>query len=407
MFYLRIILTAIRALRTNLLRSLLATLGVIIGVAAVVAAISIMQGLENEVLKTIGSFGSNVLLVVPGAAKAQGRQIGEVQTLSVEDAEAITDRCPAVIRATPEVLGVAQVKYFSRNMQCTALGTTPHYTEIRSYRVRQGRFFNGSDVKSEAYVTVLGYKVARELFGEGSPLGWIVKVHGKPFTVIGVMEKKGTIGFTRVDDQVIVPITTAMKRLFGYRNIQSISVQVKSTEDNEAARKQISNLLRGRHKITPGEKDDFVIVTQEEIQQGFNKVFYIMEIVFYGIAGISLVVGGIGIANIMLVSVTERTREIGVRMAVGARRLDILSQFLAESSLISLIGGSLGILLGHGFNQVLSKIASQQMEIFEITMSASAILTALTVAFCTGMVSGIYPAYKASRLDRGAAVRVS
>lgn len=406
MFYLRVILESIQALRTNLLRSLLATLGVIIGVAAVVAAISIMQGLENEVLKTISSFGSNVLFVVPGAAKAQGRQVGEVQTLSVEDAQAIADRCPAVIRTTPEVLGVAQVKFFAKNMQCTVLGSMPQYTEIRSYHVAQGRFFTGGDVKSEAYVVVLGHKVARELFGQGTPLGAIVKIRGKPFTVIGVMEKKGTIGFTRVDDQVIIPITTAMKRLFGYRNIQSISVQVKSTKDNAEARRQISHLLRTRHKITPGENDDFSTFSQEEIQQGFNKMFYIMEIVFYGIAGISLVVGGIGIANIMLVSVTERTREIGVRMAVGARRFDILSQFLAESSVISLVGGSLGILLGHGFNQVLVQIASQQMtEIFEIAMSVSAVLTALTVAFVTGMISGIYPAYKASRLDPVEALR--
>jgi putative ABC transport system permease protein len=296
MFYLRILLTAIRALRTNLLRSLLATLGVIIGVAAVVAAISIMQGLEQEVLKTISSFGSNVLFVFPGAARAGGQQVGEVLTLTADDADAIVARCPTVIRTTPEVMGMAQVKFYNKNMQCTVLGTMPQYTAIRSYHVKEGRFINGSDVKSEAYVVVLGHKVAKELFGGGAALGFTVKIRGKPFTVIGVMEKKGTMGFTRVDDQVIIPISTAMKRVFGYRSIQSISVQAKKTQETDLAKKQITSLLRARHKITPGEKEDFGIFSQEELLKGFNQTFYVMELVFYSIAGISLVVGGIGIA---------------------------------------------------------------------------------------------------------------
>ncbi len=404
MFYLRIILTAIRALRTNLLRSLLATLGVIIGVAAVVAAISIMQGLEREVLNTISSFGSNVLFVFPGAARAGGQQVGEVLTLTAEDAEMIEARCSTVIRTTPEVMGVAQVKFYSKNMQCTVLGTMPKYTEIRSYHIKEGRFLSGSDIKSEAYVVVLGYKVAKELFGGGAALGFTVKIRGKPFTVIGVMEKKGTMGFTRVDDQVIIPISTAMKRVFGYRSIQSISVQAKKTQETDLAKKQITSLLRARHKITPGEKEDFGIFSQEELLKGFNQTFYVMELVFYSIAGISLVVGGIGIANIMLVSVTERTREIGVRMAVGAQRMDILSQFLAESSVISIVGGSIGVLVGYWFSQILSGIGGKQFE-FHVQVSLAAVITALTVAFITGMISGIYPAYKASRLDPVEALR--
>jgi len=402
MFYLRIILTALRALRTNLLRSLLATLGVIIGVAAVVAAISIMAGLEKQVLKTISSFGSNVLIVFPGSSRSGARMIGEVQTLSMEDAEAIADLCPAVMRTAPEVMGVSQVKFYSKNMQSTVLGTMPQYQEIRSYKPIEGRFFNYNDVKSEAYVVVLGYKVAKELFGGGSPLGFIVKIRGKPFTVVGVMEKKGTIGFTRVDDQVIIPVSTAMKRLFGYRSVQSISVQAKDTNDTETAKKQTSALLRKRHKITPGEKDDFGIFSQEELVKGFKENFNVMELVFYSIAGISLVVGGIGIANIMLVSVTERTREIGVRMAVGAQRRDILSQFLAESSVISVIGGSIGVLMGYWFSQILKGLSAEQ---FKPMVTMSAITTALTVAFITGLISGIYPAYKASRLDPVEALR--
>jgi putative ABC transport system permease protein len=402
MFYLRIILTAIRALRTNLLRSLLATLGVIIGVAAVVAAISIMSGLEREVLSTISSFGSNVLVVFPGAARQGGRSIGEVQTLGIDDAKAMEDLCPAVLRTAPEVMGLAAVKFYAKNMQCTILGTMPQYTEIRTYKVLEGRFFNNSDVKSEAYACVLGYKVAEELFGRGSPLGFTVKIRGKPFTVIGVMEKKGTIGFTRVDEQVVIPLTTAMRRLFGYRYVHSVSVQAKSTTETDIAKRQVTTLLRKRHKIGPGEKEDFGIFSQEELLKGFKENVYVMELVFYSIAGISLVVGGIGIANIMLVSVTERTREIGVRMAVGAQRRDILSQFLAESSVISIIGGSIGVLMGYWFSNILTDISREQLKAY---VPASAVVTALTVAFLTGIISGMYPAYKASRLDPIEALR--
>jgi putative ABC transport system permease protein len=402
MFYLRIIYTAILALKTNMLRSLLATLGVIIGVAAVVAAMSIIDGLRKEVTHSIESFGSNVLQIFPGSSKKSSRNIGEVQTLSTEDAEAIADMCPDVLRTAPEVMGVAQVKFYSRNMQASVLGTMPQYTDIRSYKVAEGRFFSRSDVKSEAYVVVLGYKVAKELFGHGSPLGFIVKINGKTFTVIGVMEKKGTIGFTRVDDQVIIPVTTAMKRLFGYRTVHSISVQAKSTDLAASAQKQITTLLRKRHKITPGEKEDFAIFSQEQFLKSFQETSQILVLVFYSIAGISLVVGGIGIANIMLVSVTERTREIGVRMAVGAQRFDILYQFLTESIVISTVGGSIGVLVGYFFSQILTGISRDMLKVY---VAPSAIITALSVACITGMISGIYPAYKASRLDPVDALR--
>jgi putative ABC transport system permease protein len=399
MFYLRIIYTAILSLKTNMLRSFLATLGVIIGVAAVVAAMSIIEGLKKEVTGSIESFGSNVLQVFP-SAKRGGRHVGEVRTLSMNDAEAILDFCPAVIRTAPEVMGIAQVKFYSKNVKASVLGTMSHYTEIRSYKVKEGRFFSRSDVKSEAYVVVIGHKVAQELFGHGSPLGFIVKVNGKPFTVIGVMEKKGTIGFTRVDDQIIIPVTTAMKRLFGLRSVHSISVQSKTTDLASDAKKQIEVLLRKRHKVTPGEKDDFSILSQEQFLKEFNDISKRLKVVFYSIAGISLFVGGIGIANIMLVSVTERTREIGVRMAVGAQRNDILYQFLAESSLISIVGGTVGVLLGYGLSKVITDISP-----LPVYVPMSAIVTSLSVAFVTGVVSGIYPAYKAANLDPVDALR--
>ncbi|NLX07340.1 MAG: FtsX-like permease family protein [Phycisphaerae bacterium] len=402
MFYLRIILAAIRALRTNLLRSLLATLGVIIGVAAVVAAMSILKGATKEILETASSFGSNVLIVFPGAARNGGRATGDVETLHIADSDAIVRQCNAVLRAAPEVLGAASVKYFSRNMACSVLGTTPEYSSIRNYTVRAGRFISRSDVQSEAYVVVLGHKVAEELFGRAEPVGMLVKIKGKPFTVVGVMEKKGTLGFTRVDEQVVVPLSTAMKRLFGYRSVHSISVQTRSTDLTEEGRGQVTKLLRKRHKIKPGEKADFGLFSQEQLLEGVKDYADILGIVFYSIAGISMVVGGIGIMNIMLVSVTERTREIGVRMAVGAKRTDILSQFLAESSSISLIGGAIGVLLGIGLGKAIEDLSRG---LFSPYTPSTVITTALSVAIITGIVSGIYPAYKASRLDPVEALR--
>jgi len=403
MFYLRILEAAVRALRANLLRSLLATLGVIIGVAAVVAAVSIIKGAEKEIFETVNSFGSNVLLVYPGAARRGGRQVGEVETLKIEDARAIASHCPAVIRAAPEVHGIAQIKFHSKNMQCTVLGTTPDYTSVRNYDVqRGGRFIESHDIKSEAYVVVLSHKVAKELFGRADPIRFRVKLLGKPFTVIGVMEKKGTIGVTRVDQQVIVPITTAMKKLYGYRSVHAISVQATSSDQTDTALKQVRKLLRKRHRVKPGEKPDFGVIGQEQIREGLKDISGTMGLVLYSIAGISLLVGGIGIMNIMLVSVTERTREIGVRMAVGAQRLDILSQFLGESGLISLIGGGIGVLLGMGFSKVIDDIAR---ELLTPRVTGSAVVAALTVAIATGVISGLYPAYKASRLDPIEALR--
>jgi len=402
MFYLRIIRTAIRSLRANLMRSVLAMLGVIIGVAAVVAAMAIIEGASRHIFDSIKNFGSNVLMVYPGTARSGGVEVGKVVTLKVEDAAAIEQNCSAAIRAVPEVWGSGQVKYFSRNMICTVLGATKDYQEVRSYHIKEGRFFNKSHVKSESYVVVLGYQVAKELFGQGTPLGFAVKIRGKPFTVIGVMEKKGSVGLTDVDKQVIIPVTTAMKRLFGLRSVSMISVQATSAGQSDNCSKQISRFLRKRHRIAPGQDNDFTIGNPEAALEAFKELTGIMSTVFYSIAGISLVVGGIGIMNIMLVSVTERTREIGVRMAVGAQRLDILTQFLAESGMICLVGGGLGVLCGVAFSNFITGISRNTLE---TVVSTNAIVTAITVALFTGVISGLYPAYKASRLDPVEALR--
>jgi len=406
MFTLQIFIMALRGLRANLLRSLLATLGVIIGVGAVISAMSILQGTQRDIIKRFETFGSETITVYPAAAKAEGRTVGIVQTLTQEDAEALADprRCPHVAAAAPEITGAASIKNLSRNTDATVLGTTSEYAEMFNYRVAEGRFITRDDVASEQKVAVLGYKLARDLFGSAPPIHRTIKIRSLPFRVVGVMEKKGNIGFRNVDSQVMIPISTAMSRLFGVRYVHAISVQATSPEDVAKATAEIKRELRRRHGISfrGGKKDDFNIFTQEEGRKQVSEVTTIFAIVLYSIAGISLVVGGIGIMNIMLVSVTERTREIGVRMAVGAQRWDILRQFLIEAGIISLLGGAFGVAVGYAMTDLLEKVTRQLLETYT---APSVIAYALTMAILTGLASGIYPAYKASRLDPVEALR--
>jgi putative ABC transport system permease protein len=408
MFIFQIIMMALRGLRANLLRSLLATLGVIIGVAAVISAMSILEGTQRDIVERFESLGSETITVTPAIARSGGRAIGFVQTLTVEDADAIADprRCPHVAAASPEAsVGSQSVKYFSRNHRASVLGTNEKYAEMYNYKVAEGRgrFIGRDEVHARQKVAVLGHKVAQELFGNAPAVGRTVKIGGSPFRIVGVMEKKGFIGFRNVDDQVIVPVTTAMHKLLGVRYVTAISVQAVSSTAVEEAMKEIKRELRRRHniRIRSGEKDDFNVASQEEQRKQFREVTTIFQIVLYSIAGISLVVGGIGIMNIMLVSVTERTREIGVRMAVGAQRLDILGQFLIEASVISLLGGSFGVALGYVMTDLLEKTT----RVLETFTTPQAIVWALAMATLTGIVSGLYPAFKASSLDPVEALR--
>jgi len=402
MFFLRICLMAWQALRANLLRSLLATLGVIIGVAAVISAMSILEGARKDVMDRFRTFGSDLVIVTPPRVRAGGRVTRRVDTLSLEDAEAIQTECPSVLRTAPElwIAGVV-VKHGSRNKSYFLLGTNENYASMQNYRVQVGRFISPDDVRSERKVAVLGHGVAKYLFGEADPVGFTVKIKGVGFRVVGVMEKKGTLGFRNVDNQVVIPITTAMRRLFGVRYVADILVQAREGTSLETCQDEIKRVLRKRHRIRPGQKDDFDMFTQEEVRRQFNEVTQIFAVVLYSIAGISLVVGGIGIMNIMLVSVTERTREIGVRMAVGAQRWDILRQFLIESSTISLLGGAFGVLLGFAFNNLIEKATT----VLETYTPPTVVAWALAMAVLTGICSGIYPAYKASRLDPVEALR--
>ncbi len=401
MFHLRLLFTALRGLRQNLLRSMLATLGVIIGVGAVVAAVSVLQGAQRDVLQRFEELGADQILVFNGTERRQHRVQG-VQVLVAEDAELIEREGEGIVKATaPQYQGGGTIKYLERNTTAAILGTTAAYADINRYQVEQGRFITRPDVLGYSMVCVLGHKVAQELFGEIPAVGKDVKLEGKSFAVVGVMEERGTLGFMEADSQVIIPLSTAMGRLFGQKYLSMLVVQCVDARALPAGIERIKKTLRSAHHIKAGDPDDFTVFTQEQMKQQFGQVAKIFAIVLYSIAGISLVVGAIGIMNIMLVSVTERTREIGVRIAVGARRFDILKQFLIEAGIISILGGALGVVCGWA----MANFLGEYTQVLKTYTPQSIVLIALAMAGFVGMISGIYPAIRAARLDPVQALR--
>lgn len=401
MFHLRLVQTAIQALRQNFLRSLLATLGVVIGVGAVVSAVSILAGTNRDVLQRVEALGADQAIIVSGTDKGNSRQT-RVQSLKLDDVDQLTKDNEDIIRAVaPQYQIPQQVKRISRNTAVSVLGTTEEYAEMNDYHPIEGRFINREDVRGGAQNCVLGSSVAEELFGAKSAIGETVSIEGKSFIVVGVMEEKGALGFTEVDTQVIVPITTAMQRLVKSTNVNLIVVQAVDASRLDACIERIKKTLRASHHIRAGEDDDFTVFTQERMKTMFGQFSMVFAIVLYSIAGISLVVGGIGIMNIMLVSVTERTREIGVRIAVGARRFDILKQFMTEAAFISLLGGGFGALFGWA----VASLIGEYTQVIKIYTSTWTVLLALAMAVLVGIVSGIYPAIRASQLDPVEALR--
>jgi len=397
MFTLQIMLMGLRGLRANLLRSLLATLGVIIGVGAVISAMSILEGAQRDMVERFESLGSETITVIPNVAKSGGRSIGMVETLTLEDADWIGDprNCPSLHGVAPEVSSFDVIKYFSRNSEVTVLGTNEDYAPMFNYRVAEGRFLSRDDISAHQKVVVLGYQVARDLFGRSEATGRTIRIKGASFRVIGVMEKKGNIGFRTVDSQVMIPITTAMNRLFGIKFVNSISAQAAGTEKVEQAMDEIKGELRRRHDIRfrHGQEDDFRVFSQEEQRRQIGEITFLFQVVLYSIALISLVVGGIGIMNIMLVSVAERTREIGIRKAIGARRSHILMQFLIEACVLSILGGLLGLGLSALGLKVFSLVADMT-----VSMDWRAAVSALVFCVLIGVVFGSYPAAKAGKL---------
>ncbi len=448
----RTLRTAFHALRRNKMRSALTTLGIIIGVSAVIAMMEIGNGSSRAIQRAIESMGADTLMVMPGTAASGGVSFGggSAMTLTPEDSEAILRECPSVRAVAPVVRARTQVVYGNRNwVPMYMYGTTPAYLEVRNWPVAEGDLFTEQDVRNAGKVCVLGETLARELFEGASPIGQEIRIKSVSFKVVGVLSKKGAnmLGMDQ-DDVVLAPWTTIKRRVAGstltntnqsaagqdtqqsyqsgqlypgrpglypeqsaaqaaatpnpvrFTNIDQIHVAAYKPELIPSAMRQITQLLHERHRIRDSEPDDFNLRDMTEMTKAMSSTTMLMTRLLLCVALISLVVGGVGIMNIMLVSVTERTREIGLRMAVGARGRDILRQFLVESIVLSMLGGTFGILLGRGSSLLLRAIFNWPTE-----LSVGAIIAAVTVSVTVGVVFGYYPAWKASRLDPIEALR--
>jgi len=394
------------ALRVNVLRSLLTMLGIVIGVGAVIVMVAVGAGAREMIGEQIKSIGSNLILVIPGAAMTGGLRMGSgsVHTLKSTDAEAIVKEAPAVKFTAPNWGDVTQVVYANRNWRTRVTGTWEHNFLIRDWPIRYGRMFTPEEEKQAAKVAVVGQTVIENLFGDAYPLGKVVRIKSVPFTIIGVLDRKGQS--PRGDDQddsIYVPLRTAQYRLFGTPfpdEIQAIMVQAKDITLIPDAEKQIDEILTRRHKIGRNQDKDFTVRNLTEILETAQKSLNIMTTLLGAIAAISLLVGGIGIMNIMLVSVTERTREIGIRMAVGARSADILSQFLMEGVVLSVSGGLMGTILGIGGAFVFARTSGWPALVDVVT-----VVIAILFSGAVGVFFGFYPAFKASRLHPIEALR--
>ena len=396
-------LIALRALRRNKLRSILTALGIIIGVGSVVAMVAVGNGAQARIEAKVSALGQNLLMVFAGNRRAGGVNsgLGGAGTLSLSDAAAIAREVPDVVAVSPEVSTTAQAISNGRNWSTTIAGESPDYLKIRDWKLASGAMFSERDVRAVAKVAVIGSKTANQLFGPVNPIGQTVRVKNIPFVIIGVLVSKGAgMGGGDQDDRLIVPYTTAMKRLTGDKHLRSLCVQISSSDRMTLAQGQISDLLRQRHRLPTGRTDDFNIMNQKEIADTVGSISKIITLLLGSVAGMSLVVGGIGIMNIMLVSVTERTREIGIRVAVGAQAGDILLQFLIEAVTLSLLGGLLGVLLGIGASRLTAVFTD-----FQAIVSTGSIVIAFSVSAAIGIFFGFYPARKAASLDPIEALR--
>jgi putative ABC transport system permease protein len=389
-----------RALRVNKMRSALTMLGIIIGVGAVITMLAVGTGAQRRISEQMASIGSNLIMIVPGATTAGGVRMGSgtQPTLSLGDADAIQKECPAVWYVAPILSGVAQVVYGNQNWSTGINGTTTNMLYVRDWPLTEGRSFTDEEIRSAAKVCLLGQTVVDNLFGGLDPLGQIIRIKKVPFTVIGVLAVKGQDprGHDQ-DDTVYVPVTAAQKKLFGTTfpgMVRLIMVKAKSTGDLTAAETQITELLRQRHHIGQKQDDDFTVRNLTSMMQAAEQSTQVMTLLLGAIASVSLLVGGIGIMNIMLVSVTERTREIGIRMAIGAKTWDIRLQFIIEALILSLIGGVAGLIAGISASEIISVVAG-----WSTVVSPLSGLLAFGFSGFVGIFFGFYPAYKASLLD--------
>jgi len=389
-----------RALWVNKMRSALTMLGIIIGVGAVIAMIAVGTGASQKISEQISSMGSNLLIILPGATTSGGVRMGAgtQPTLSMGDAEAILKECPAVEEVGPVLGGAAQVVFGHLNWSTIVTGTTPGMLVVRDWPLASGRPFTDQDVKSATKVALVGQTVVDNLFGEQNPVGQSIRIKNVPFNVIGVLSVKGQSAQGQDQDDVIyIPVTTSQKKLFGTSfpgMVRIIMVKAKSAEDLSVAEKQINELLKQRHHIGQKQDSDFTVRNLTQIMQAAEQSTRVMTLLLGAIASVSLLVGGIGIMNIMLVSVTERTREIGIRMAIGAKTWDIRLQFIIEALTLSLIGGVIGIIVGVSTSMILSSLSG-----WPTIVSVLSILLAFSFSGFIGIFFGFYPAYKASLLN--------
>ncbi len=402
------LLVALDSLRANALRTSLTTLGIIIGVAAVIAMVAVGNGAERRVQSLIQSLGSNILIVINGTSVSGGVRHGAGSTVSLTtaDAAALERDVPAVQIAAPSVRGSGQIIYGNTNWSTTLMGAGDDYFRARDWVVAKGRTFSAADERSAAKVAIVGQTIVEQLFQGLSPIGETIRIKRVPFKVIGVTATKGQTPFgSDQDDVIFVPLSTAKKRVLGDRRVRgdlvgAITVKAASSDLIMEAEREVAEALRQRHRIRPGEPDDFAVRNIASILNARAESSRTMSFLLAAVAGVSLLVGGIGIMNIMLVSVTERTREIGLRMAVGAEGRDILVQFVIEAIALSLIGGTIGIALGVGGSILAAEVAG-----WPLVLSPAAIGLAIGFSAATGIFFGYYPALKASRLDPIQALR--
>ena len=390
---------AFKSIWANKMRSFLTMLGVIIGVAAVIAMMGLGSGIREAILASVRGMGANLLILRPGSHGGFGVRDSQVQNLKLADAEAILRAVPEIEMVAPELSGSYQVKYLSRNARVSIRGTSVTYFPVRNYELEKGRPFTEGETNRYARVAVIGFKTATDLFETQDPIGENIKINGVNFLVVGVTKSKGE-GWGSPDEIVMIPYTTSMGQLFGRDSLGSVNIRVKADANMEQAMEKITEVMRRQHRIQAGNPDDFDIRNLQEMADQLEMVGKALKWLLSSVAAISLMVGGIGIMNIMLVTVTERTREIGVRKALGARNLDVLSQFLLEAVAISLTGGIIGASIGVSIILGFNNMAAKNPQItFTAKFETWPIMLAFAVSVLVGVFFGWYPARKAARLD--------
>ena len=394
---------ALTSLYANKMRSLLTMLGIIIGVAAVIALVSVGMGVRSNVTSSIASLGSNMLIISPGSSNRGGVRgaAGSMQTLKYDDAKAIKDKIKNIDYVSPSVSSSYQIVYGNNNWNTSVQGVTPEFMSIRSLTIGYGSFITADDMNKRNRVAVIGTTVASNLFAKDNPVGKNIRINNQPYKVVGLLESKGQSSVGQDQDDVIyIPLTTAQERMLGITYVQSINVQVSGQDKMEQVQAEIENLLRSRHHILAGKDDDFHVRNLTSLMETVSQSTSMLTLLLGAIAGISLIVGGIGIMNIMMVSVTERTREIGIRKALGATFMNIMTQFLIESMVIGIIGGIIGIVVGCGASQIIAKVGS-----FTTVITITPIIISFIFSVGIGLFFGIYPARKAAKLDPIEALR--